>query len=1192
MNQSALTRMYWLRIFLLSLVILLGQFKEECTAEKLSPTSQSTPLELPSPGYDESKIGPEHQLARRKASQLWNAARDLEQNGDLAGALKNYRLAATAYSTVPTCECYVGHCLKNAASIFLNIGKLKEGIAESERALDTYKKIKGKIGARLRGDCEYNIGAAYFELRVRSDALSHLGKALQLWEESNADRDRIQACRVLLEHTRALPDGPTVYVAREDIPDFLVEEAKQLSKAASGKYCDGDFLGAAMLYRKAAKLAEAAGDFLQKAEYLQQSGDAWHEAMYHNRALEDLGIAVQVFSELPKYAKSQAYCMMLQGIVLSDLGQRVESEEKFQQAIALLQKIKNTKIQLAGCWLNRGNNFRGWGRYEEALFALTNAYHLFLELQQKDDIGFAAEAIGNTFVALSMYEYSMQWYNRALTYFRESGSKKNIINLEHNLGVNYYYMGKYNQAIRHFRTALNLGQQKSIKPSEMTKTRESLAIALSSVGEDEMSLKIMREAVDEYAVLPNASITMPLAQAKLAKLQVAAGHNKEAIENITAFVTWANSRQALVPWWIADAGASAANRLSPREWREFALLSHKAAIDSIEKMRTGMLGFESRVSWFEDKASAYKSLCSRLLIASKDGIIPRQPWVEKWGEGKLSAVYCKAAFHYADRGKGRALQDALRDKIALKAARPDTKLLVEDKELSLRISKLTSLREQLSEAEAERRKKLTQNIEELQQQRNMIEVKIKCTTLGGYVAPKFRKPMDMAKDLNKDTAVLQYSVGEREGWLLILTRKGVTAHRLDFTVKALPELFPRQEATLEQLVKAWKKRPEKIGLDGLVRLARTRVEDLGHEVSKRHNLIDAEQERRILKRLGEAALPDLALTELRQKGVRQLLVIPDGSLHYIPFGMLRVTDSAGTSKQFLIEEFAISYTPAMTTLDTIRKQKQYRQKKRKLSRRPLLAFANPDFKQAVIHSTDDMVTRLRSFRSGYYSDKGLRLTVLPETEKEAVCVASLSAPVKLYSEPTLETPEGKAVVYTHQGASEAQVKRLLSPPKEGELKPQWQYLLFSTHGLADTHNGMLSCIVLSSPSAKSEEDGFLQAQEVMNLELDADLVMLSACQTGLGRMRGGEGLVGLSAAFFYAGSESVCASLWQVPTGPTGQLVTEFFKNLKAGKVNKAKALRQAQLKVMRQGRNPDGKTSDYSSPFCWAAFTLIGDWR
>jgi len=138
---------------------------------------------------------------------------------------------------------------------------------------------------------------------------------------------------------------------------------------------------------------------------------------------------------------------------------------------------------------------------------------------------------------------------------------------------------------------------------------------------------------------------------------------------------------------------------------------------------------------------------------------------------------------------------------------------------------------------------------------------------------------------------------------------------------------------------------------------------------------------------------------------------------------------------------------------------------------------------------------------------------------------------------------------------------------------------------------MLSCIALSSPLSDSTEDGFLQAQEVMDLELDADLVMLSACQTGLGRMRSGEGLVGLSSAFFYAGAESVCASLWQVPSEPTGQLVMEFFKQLREG-TDKTEALRQAQLVVMRQGVYPKDRSISYSDPFCWAAFVLTGEWK
>ena len=347
-----------------------------------------------------------------------------------------------------------------------------------------------------------------------------------------------------------------------------------------------------------------------------------------------------------------------------------------------------------------------------------------------------------------------------------------------------------------------------------------------------------------------------------------------------------------------------------------------------------------------------------------------------------------------------------------------------------------------------------------------------------------------------------------------------------------------------------------------------------------------------------------AKEQLDKQKIGHLLVIPDGSLHYVPFGMLRIAGEKENTRQYLIERFAVSSVPAMTTLETLRRQRAEREQQRKIPRRQLLAFANPDFgslpsnlqlAQSAPVVQDDMVTRMRSFRSDYYKGGGLRLTSLPETEQEAMRVASLFGPPQEFQQSNAALSDGTAVVFTGRGASEEQVKRLMASAANAgaaQIVPRFRYVLFSTHGLADTQNGMLSCVALASPAAGSEEDGFLQAQEVMDLELDTDLVMLSACQTGLGRLRGGEGLIGLSAAFFYAGAESTCASLWQVPSGPTSQLVTEFFRRLKEGNVSRAEALRQAQLTVMRQGRTPDGQSTDYSSPFCWAAFVLMGEYE
>lgn len=872
---------------------------------------------------------------------------------------------------------------------------------------------------------------------------------------------------------------------------------------------------------------------------------------------------LESLENLPHTERDHAICQLNIARSLLLLGMNEEAIVRSQQALDLLARSEsNVHERKIGYDLPRQ-------RYGDVYFT-------FDDTRQQ---GSCHELMALAFSNLGQDEQAVLAFERALVLYRfRQGYEVEQAHCLMNMGESLKSLGRYEAAIERNEQALRLLRESGGSASDQAQCHLNVCGALLAKGDFEGGIMQHEQAMRLLQYLRTSGSAKPGCWIDLGYAYFQLGRLNEAI---IAF-------QHAPPSWNRFRGLGLAyqQRGQPED-SSYALDSLMWAVEGAEKLFGSALASEHKRSLFERPSVVFSDM-TRLLceIGTRHEQI-NDPRFVRWG-----VVAEDIAFHFADRGKGRALVDLLREKAALETVRPDTKLLVEDRELSLRISKLTVLREGLSVAEVERHQKLMQDIENLQQRRNMIEVELKRTTLGDYVAPEFRKPMEMAKELEPNTAVLQYSIGEKESWLLVLMQKGATAHRLGVQTPALPELLSRQQATLEQLVEAWKKRPEKIGLDGLVKLARARVEDLGEKPKERHNLINVRQEQRIIDKLGEVVLPDSALTELRQKSIQHLLVIPNGSLHYVPLAMLRVKDSAGTAKQFLIEEFAISYTPAMTTLDTIRKQKQDRQKKRKLPRRSLLAFANPDFEQALIPSTDDMVTRLRSFRSGYYSDKGLRLTVLPETEKEAVRVASLFAPAKLYAEPTLKMPEGKAVVYTHQGTSEAQVKQLLSPPKGGELKPQWQYLLFSTHGLADTHNGMLSCIVLSSPSAKSKEDGFLQAQEVMNLELDADLVMLSACQTGLGRMRGGEGLVGLSAAFFYAGSESVCASLWRVPTGPTGQLVTEFFKNLKEGKADKANALRQAQLKVMRQGRNPDGKTSDYSSPFCWAAFTLIGDWR
>jgi CHAT domain-containing protein len=158
-----------------------------------------------------------------------------------------------------------------------------------------------------------------------------------------------------------------------------------------------------------------------------------------------------------------------------------------------------------------------------------------------------------------------------------------------------------------------------------------------------------------------------------------------------------------------------------------------------------------------------------------------------------------------------------------------------------------------------------------------------------------------------------------------------------------------------------------------------------------------------------------------------------------------------------------------------------------------------------------------------------------------------------------------------------------------------RYLHFACHGLIDERFPLNSALVLSIPAnlGRGQDNGLLQAWEIFeHMGLDADLVTLSACETALGKELGGEGLLGLTQAFQYAGARSVLASLWGVADESTAMLMKGFYGYLKAGKA-KADALRMAQIDLIKAkaGTQTLGR-APISHPFYWAAFQLIGDWR
>jgi CHAT domain-containing protein len=194
---------------------------------------------------------------------------------------------------------------------------------------------------------------------------------------------------------------------------------------------------------------------------------------------------------------------------------------------------------------------------------------------------------------------------------------------------------------------------------------------------------------------------------------------------------------------------------------------------------------------------------------------------------------------------------------------------------------------------------------------------------------------------------------------------------------------------------------------------------------------------------------------------------------------------------------------------------------------------------------------------------GLRLVRLEDSDREVRQVAGLF-------------PPSSSRLLLRDDAREAELKR------STDLR-RARYVHFATHGLLDERDPQYSGLVLTLERGTKEtspEDGLFQVYEIFGLELSADLVVLSACQSGLGKEIRGEGLVGLTQAFFYAGAPSVMVSLWSVADRSTADLMVSFYGQLAAGS-GKAEALRQAKLELRRNER--------FGHPYYWAPFVLVG---
>ena len=317
-------------------------------------------------------------------------------------------------------------------------------------------------------------------------------------------------------------------------------------------------------------------------------------------------------------------------------------------------------------------------------------------------------------------------------------------------------------------------------------------------------------------------------------------------------------------------------------------------------------------------------------------------------------------------------------------------------------------------------------------------------------------------------------------------------------------------------------------------------------------------------------LSRLLLEPLPLSGLKRLLIVPDESLQYIPFAAL-LFPGPGAGKELLVKHFEIDVLPSASVLGILRKARS----KRTPPTAAAAIFADP-----VFEPDDERVsTRRAGAKRSYEARPATSLTRaisdvggsqyiarLPASRDEAEAIAKV-----------LRSPDPQAVhVALDFDASRANVLT--------DGLTRFRLVHFATHGVVDARHPEMSGLILSLVDRRGKrQDGYLRLGDIYKLKLSADLVVLSSCDSALGRDLESEGIIGLPRGFLYAGAKSVIASLWKVNDDATATLMSRLYTRMKNGE-SPSSALRGAQLEMVQDER--------WANPYYWAAFVLQGDYR
>jgi CHAT domain-containing protein/Flp pilus assembly protein TadD len=895
-------------------------------------------------------------------------------------------------------------------------------------------------------------------------------------------------------------------------------------------------------FSEAAKLWHAVGDKRREAITLSLIGKVYDLLGEKEKALDYYTQTLSLVRTVGDRS-SEAATLNNIGLIYDSLGDKQKALGYYNSALPILQETGNTRVQ-AITFVNigllhdsMGEKQRALGFYQKALPLLRAAHDRESEAVTLNNIGYLYDSIGEQQKALT-------YFGQALPILQEISDRRIEAITLNNVGYVYDALDEKQKALDYYNRALPVLRVVGDRRMEAV-TLNNIGLVQKAIGDKKKALEFFNQALElRRAVGDRSGEAITLSDigsvyALLAERQKALDLYKQALQLSRAVEDGSTEASVLrrIAMVESDRGELAEARIN---------LEH--ALTIVEHLRTRITGQELRGSYFASVHEFFESYIDVLMLLHH--LDP--------AEG-----YDALALQAAERARARTLLDSLAEARGNIRQGIAPELLERERALQQKLDVTAEKQARFfnSNHTDEQGIGLKKETEGLLIQYQEVEAEMRSSS-PRYAALTQPVPLSLKEIqqqvLDSDTLLLEYALGDQKSYLWAVTPSSVSSF----------ELGPRVE----------------------IEAATRRVYELLTARDKHIKFQKPDEQRaRIAKADADYASASAALSQMllgpvaSQLEKKRLLIVSDGALNYLPFGALPSVFAGGISdSRPLIVDHEIVSLPSASALSVLRRELMGRAPVAKT----LAVVADPVFekddervkgtktgqrrnegpKRSIeMRGTTDLGIgeSLRLTRQSD-SDEVTRIHRLPFTRREADQILALVP----------EADRFKALDFDAN-------RTIVTSPVLG----QYRFVHFATHGFLNASHPELSSIVLSLVNRQgAEQDGFLWAHEVYNLRLPAEMVVLSGCRTGLGKEIKGEGLVGLTRGFMYAGSARVLVSLWDIDDEASAELMAHLYKAILTEHMTPAAALRTAQLKVSNDKR--------WQAPYYWAAFVLQGEPR